>query len=97
MILSLFFIFNKNTGNFINGKNDQSSNSLGIYLMSCKAKNYDFGKKFHLINLKVNNQEVDSSKKYAEYWMGSDINDPDEILVNGKFIPLKEYLKESQL
>ena len=47
--------------------------------------------------LKVNNQEVNSSKKYAEYWMGSDINDPDEILVNGKFIPLKEYLKESQL
>ena len=72
-----------------------------MYLMRCKVQNYDWGKNSStsLLStiLKTNNQEIDSSKKYAEYWMGSHINGPSEILVNGKFIPLKEYLKESQL
>ena len=100
IILCLFFISDKNTGNFLKEKNT-SSNSLKMYLMRCKVQNYDWGKNSatSLLStiLKINNQEIDSSKKYAEYWMGSHINGPSEILVNGKFIPLRDYLKNSEL
>ena len=90
----------KREGTGIENKNS-ASDSLGVYLMRCKVQNYGWGKNsdVSLLSsiLKVNNQEVDSSKKFAEYWMGSHINGPSEILVNGKYISLRDYLKESQL
>ena len=97
----LFFISNIRTENFLIGKNNPSSSSLEMYLMRCKVKNYDWGKNStaSLIStiLKLNYQEIDSTQKYAEYWMGSHINGPSEILINGQFIPIGDYLKKSEL
>lgn len=42
-------------------------------------------------------QEVSSDKKYAEYWMGSHVNGPSTILIDGQDINLLKYLSNQNM
>lgn len=80
-----------------------------MFKLLCKVQNYDWGKigmnsfvaqifakngKLNIIIIYISGGQIDSSKAYAEYWMGSHINGMSCIIKNGQEVSLLEYLKE---
>lgn len=72
-----------------------------MYKLICAVQNYDWGK-FGSDSLVAkifskNGGSVDSTKTYAEYWMGTHINGPSFINLNieNSKISLSEFLKEN--
>lgn len=103
VLLVIFFVFIIKI-DFVEMTKPNPSGKKGsgnMYLMKCKTQNYDWGKDSNssLITkiLKANKQEVDPSKKYAEFWMGAHINAPSEISVSDKFVSLSDYTSKSKI
>ena len=67
-----------------------------IYKLICAVQNYDWGRPANssLVAeaLEENGLQVDQSKTYAEYWMGTHPNGPSKIIKNGKEILLSEEI-----
>ena len=72
-----------------------------MYRLFGKPQNYEWGKigENSLVYqiLKKNNREVDDTKPYAEYWMGTHQNGPSTILKDNEEKNLLEYLKNKPL
>ena len=72
-----------------------------MYRLYGKPQNYEWGKvgENSLVYqiIKKNNKEVDDSKPYAEYWMGTHKNGPSTILIDNQEKNLLEYLNNKPL
>ena len=72
-----------------------------MYRLFGKPQNYEWGKvgENSLVYqiIKKNNKEVDDSKPYAEYWMGTHKNGPSTILIDNQEKNLLEYLNNKPL
>ena len=76
------------------GKSKKSKQN--IYKLICASQNYDWGKPANssLVAeaLEENGLQVNQSKAYAEYWMGTHPNGPSKIIKDGKEILLSEEI-----
>ena len=81
--------------NFLH-KGKEKKPKQNMYKMVCAAQNYDWGQpassSLVATVLKKNNQPVDESKTYAEYWMGTHPNGPSKIIKDGKEVLLSEEI-----
>ena len=72
-----------------------------MYRLYGKPQNYEWGKvgENSLVYqiIKKNNKEVDDSKPYAEYWMGTHKNGPSTILIDNQEKNLLDYLNNKPL
>ena len=72
-----------------------------MYRLFGKPQNYEWGKvgENSLVYqiIKKNNKEVDDSKPYAEYWMGTHKNGPSTILIDNQEKNLLEHLNNKPL